>query len=109
MQTVIHGRNVNHCDCPTIEASKWIGDFWNLAIFRELSGGPQRFNQLVTQLPDINKATLSKKLKELCEAGFITRVVSEESPPTVSYTFTTKGKQLCPVLNAIETFGKAVS
>jgi DNA-binding HxlR family transcriptional regulator len=49
------------------------------------SHGPIRFGELKSRL-DLSSATLSARLSELVEAGFIERTSYDEIPPRVEYT-----------------------
>jgi DNA-binding HxlR family transcriptional regulator len=92
--------------CPIAEASKIIGDFWNLLIIRELLKGCLRFNQLQENISDITNSTLSDRLKKLAEQGIVLRKQYDTIPPKVEYTLTEKGMALKKVVNSISTFGE---
>lgn len=102
----VQGRDVNHDNCPTVEASCWVGDFWNIWIFRKLLERPHRFGDLEQSIPEINRSTLSRKLQAMTEAGLVERTVEATSPPSVTYALTTNGKHIKPVIDALETFGQ---
>lgn len=59
--------------------------------------GPVRFNELKARL-DISSATLSARLSELLDAGFVERTSYDEVPPRVEYTSTEKLADLKPIL-----------
>lgn len=58
-------------DCVLAHALDLLGERWTLLILRELFLGPQRFGDLQAGLPGIGANLLSKRLKELDEAGLI--------------------------------------
>lgn len=58
--------------------------------------GPIRFTELKAAL-EISSATLSARLSELVEAGFIERTSYDEIPPRVEYSKTAKLADLKPV------------
>lgn len=58
-------------DCILAHALDLLGERWTLLIMRELFLGPQRFGDLQAGLPGIGANLLSKRLKELEEAGLI--------------------------------------
>src|SRR5258708_10062194 len=67
--------------------------------------GPCRFTDLKNGLPGIATNLLSTRLKELDEAGLVSR---EDAPPpvaTVLYTLTENGLALEPVLKALGLWG----
>lgn len=102
----VHGRNVNHQCCPVVEAAKWVGDFWNLLILRQLLQKPHRYSQLLESIEDLNKATLSQKLKGLMEVGLVRRQVSTDLPPQTLYQVTPLGRKLKPLIRELERFGQ---
>jgi DNA-binding HxlR family transcriptional regulator len=60
--------------------------------------GPVRFTELKERL-DISSATLSARLSELVDAGFVERTSYDEIPPRVEYTATAKLADLKPILS----------
>lgn len=58
-------------DCILAHALDLLGERWTLLIIRDLFLGPQRFGDLQAGLPGIGANLLSKRLKELEEAGLI--------------------------------------
>jgi DNA-binding HxlR family transcriptional regulator len=82
------------------------GDRWTLLIVRELLlQGSCRFTDLKNGLPGIATNLLSARLKELEDAGLVTR---EDAPPPVAtalYTLTEDGRALEPVLKALGRWG----
>ncbi len=100
----IHGRRVNTAKCPVIEASKIVGDFWNLWILRVLLDGSKRFSEIHTEIPTINKATLNNKLKVLIAEGFVNKTFDPNLKS--QYALTTLGGKLRGVFLELEKFGK---
>lgn len=92
--------------CPMSEASKLIGDFWNILIVRELLSGCKRFNELQEKVEHITNSTLSDRLKNLVDEGIIERKQYECIPPKVEYTLTEKGRGLKEVIDTIEQYSK---
>src|SRR5713226_4094557 len=92
--------------CSIARALDVVGDRWTLLIVRELLlQGPCRFTDLKNGLPGIAANLLSARLKELEDAGLISR---EDAPPpvaTVLYTLTENGLTLEPVLKALGLWG----
>ncbi len=100
----VHGRCVNTDNCSTVEASKCVGDFWNLWIVRVLLPGRKRFSSIHEEISTINKATLVAKLKTLYELGIVDKVLDQDLKPY--YVLTAKGEGLKPVIDALEAYGK---
>jgi DNA-binding HxlR family transcriptional regulator len=92
--------------CSIARALDLVGDRWTLLIVRELMlQGACRFTDLKNGLPGIATNLLSTRLKELDEAGLVTR---EDAPPpvaTVLYTLTDRGLALEPALKALGLWG----
>lgn len=82
---------------------------WKLPILWEISRHKSiRFNQLQKSLDGISSLMLTRSLKELVDKKIVLRVQYNEIPPHVEYSLTELGKGLCPILHAIEDWGKAV-
>lgn len=92
--------------CSIARALDVVGDRWTLLIVRELLlQGPCRFTDVKNGLPGIATNLLSARLKELEDAGLISR---EDAPPpiaTVLYGLTSDGLALEPVLKALGLWG----
>jgi DNA-binding HxlR family transcriptional regulator len=92
--------------CSIARGLDIVGDRWTLLIVRELLlQGPCRFTDLKRGLPGIATNLLSTRLKELEEAGLISR---EDAPPPVAtalYALTENGRALEPVLKALGLWG----
>jgi|GEM_PF-616830 len=58
-------------DCILAHALDLLGERWTLLILRDLFLGPRRFGDLQAGLPGLGANLLSKRLKELDEAGII--------------------------------------
>jgi DNA-binding HxlR family transcriptional regulator len=86
-------RAVGHC--PRYHhAVELLGRRWAGAIVRILLGGPARYNELRTAIPDINDRMLAERLRELEGEGIVVRTVLPEAPVRVEYTLTDKGRAL---------------
>ena len=75
-----------------------LGERWTLLIVRELFLGPRRFGDLHTNLPGIGTNLLSKRLKELEEAGL---VVAAPGEARSQYRLTEIGESLRPTIRAL--------
>jgi len=82
-----------------------IGKRWTGAIISVMLKGASRFCELREAIPGISDRLLTERLKELEDAGIVTREVEPTRPPQVSYTLTTKGLALSPVLDSITSWG----
>lgn len=67
---------------------------------------PIRYRDIEAQFGGASSSTLSARLGELTEAGFLNRDRYDEIPPRVEYTLTDEGAELCdrlePLLEWVE-------
>jgi DNA-binding HxlR family transcriptional regulator len=99
----------NHIDetvCPIARTAEIVSGKWTLLIIRDLASGVKRFNQLERSLHGISPKTLSERLRSLEEEGIIIRQTFAEMPPRVEYSLTTKGRDLCIVIESMRSYGK---
>ncbi len=59
--------------CPIAMASEILCTRWTIILLRELVTGVTRFNDLRRGVPRMSPALLSQRLKDLEEAGIVTR------------------------------------
>jgi DNA-binding HxlR family transcriptional regulator len=91
--------------CGIADALGVVGDRWALLVLRELGFGVHRFNdiQANTGAP---RDTLATRLRELEEAGLISRRPYSERPPRDEYLLTDAGKALGPALRELRIWGE---
>ncbi|RJT07079.1 transcriptional regulator [Halococcus sp. IIIV-5B] len=65
-----------------------------------LDSGPWRFNELRDRL-DVPPTTLTNRLQELTDTGFVRRESYDEIPPRVEYTATEKLLDFGPVFGCL--------
>lgn len=91
--------------CPRYQhAIEILGKRWTGLILKVLLNGPARFHELADELQVVGDRVLSERLKELEAEGIITRRVYAEVPVRVEYRLTNKGRDLAPVVEAIESW-----
>jgi DNA-binding HxlR family transcriptional regulator len=88
--------------CPMAKAMEVLDERWTLLVVRELLLGSVHFNELRRGVPKMSPALLSKRLRTLERAGVITR---EGSGQRTSYHLTRSGRELEPVVRALQTWG----
>ncbi len=59
--------------CPVAMAAEILCTRWTVVLLRELVAGSTRFNDLRRGVPRMSPALLSKRLKDLEEAGIVLR------------------------------------
>lgn len=89
-----------------LDVFEMIGGKWKFPIIYSLCQSKKRFKELETDLKHISPKALSNALKDLEMNGLISREVFPTVPVTVEYKLTQYGKDLKPVLLAIQTWGK---
>jgi len=77
---------------------------WVLLIVRVLLSGPQGFNDMARNAGDVNSTTLAQRLARLEKAGLVVKTVQSVMPPKTSYELTQAGRDLKPVVEAIESW-----
>ena len=59
--------------CPVAKASEVVAERWTPLVLRELLCGSQRFNDLHRGVPLMSRTLLTRRLRELEDAGVIER------------------------------------
>jgi len=92
--------------CPVAMAAEVLCTRWTVVLLRELVAGSTRFNDLRRGVPRMSPALLSKRLKDLEEAGIVVRVASRAEPGVLEYHLTPAGRELEGVIMAIGKWGQ---
>jgi DNA-binding HxlR family transcriptional regulator len=92
--------------CPVAMAAEVLCNRWTVIVLRELVAGSRRFNDLRRGVPRMSPALLSKRLKELEDAGIVRRVASPVEAGVFEYRLTRSGRDLGAVVDAIGTWGQ---
>lgn len=88
--------------CPHFHSAiELIGKRWSGAIIWALSEGPLRFAELKRSIPGLSDRLLSQRLRELEEAGLMTRQVEDGPQVKVTYRLTEMGEDLRPAVLAL--------
>lgn len=91
--------------CPVAKASEIITTRWTPLVLRELLCGSSRFNEIRRGVPLMSPTLLSKRLKELEEAGVISCSPVAGSKAN-EYRLTDCGEELRPIILALGLWGK---
>ncbi|MBS0328091.1 MAG: helix-turn-helix transcriptional regulator [Proteobacteria bacterium] len=92
--------------CPVAMAAEVLCTRWTVVLLRELVAGSTRFNDLRRGVPRMSPALLSKRLRDLEEAGIVLRAASRSEPGIFEYRLTRAGQDLEPVITSIGTWGQ---
>ena len=90
---------------PLAEALARVGDRWTLLVVEALLGGPQRFNDLLGQIPGLAANILSERLKRLEREGLLIARPYSERPPRAAYQLTAEGTDLAGALRLLARWG----
>jgi DNA-binding HxlR family transcriptional regulator len=91
--------------CPVAMAAEIVCSRWTALVVRELLCGSTRFNDLRRGVPLMSPTLLSKRLKELEEAGVIVAVPTGQ-PGVFDYQLTEAGQELRPVVMSLGIWGQ---
>ena len=94
--------------CPDFHAAvELIGRRWAGAILWALSERPHFFAELTTSVPGLSDRLLSRRLRELENAGLVERSVHDGVPARVSYALSEKGRALEPSMLELRDWARA--
>ena len=91
--------------CPVAMAAEIFCSRWTALVLRELLCGTTRFNDLRRGVPLMSPSLLSKRLKELEQAGVI-MTVPAGPPGAFEYRLTEAGEDLRPVVMSLGFWGQ---
>jgi DNA-binding HxlR family transcriptional regulator len=94
-------------ECPVTVSLGVLGKKWALVVLRDIGiYNKDRFNLLLKSLPGISPRVLATRLKQLEQAGLITRVENRKSfPIKVRWALTEKGVDVIPIIMMFAAFG----
>lgn len=92
--------------CTGAAAFELLGWRWTAFIIWALMDGPRRFTDLLSVTEGLSDRMLTKRLRELEDAGIVTRHRYRELPPRVEYSLTEAGRDLRPVIEAMEAWAR---
>ncbi len=88
--------------CPMAKAAEILCERWTLVIVRELTAGSRHFNDLRRGVPLMSPTLLSRRLKQLEEAGVVIRIQAEDG---ITYELTPAGSELKPLVEIMARWG----
>jgi DNA-binding HxlR family transcriptional regulator len=83
-----------------------LGEKWTIQLLHHIVQGNNRFGQLQRAMTGISPKTLMVRLRELEEAGILTRDVFPGYPLHVEYAATERGQALGNVIKAMDDWGE---
>jgi len=90
--------------CPVAMAAEIICSRWTALVLRELLCGSTRFNDLRRGVPRMSPTLLSKRLRELVDAGVV--AATRDANGVTEYRLTRAGEDLREVIMSIGVWGQ---
>ena len=91
--------------CPIRTTIELIGGKWKLLIMYQINDKSIRLSELKRQIPDISEKMLIQELKKLVDSNLVERHNFGEVPPKVTYSLTSKGLKIIPLVHEMGKFG----
>jgi DNA-binding HxlR family transcriptional regulator len=95
-----------HNHCGAAKTLRVLGGKWTLILLHHIVQGTNRFGKLQRVMKGMSAKSLTFRLRELEQAGILTRKVFPGLPLHVEYALTEKGKALGKVLLEMDTWGE---
>ena len=95
-------------DCTFEMALSMFGKKWNSLVLYHLSDSTKRYSELKRLTNGVTQKMLTQTLRDLEKFGLIHREVYPVIPPKVEYSLTEYGKEILPILEKIQEFGKVM-
>ncbi|WP_233441833.1 winged helix-turn-helix transcriptional regulator [Lentzea atacamensis] len=95
-------------DCPVEVALAAISGRWATLVLRDLMRGPRSFSQLRAGQPSLSAKVLTERLESLVAQGLVSCSRSPGFPVRTSYSLTSKGLLLRPLLEQLYRTGEAL-
>ena len=99
-------RDFERSHCPIANVLDLFGDKWSLLIIRDLLLGKTRYIDFAQSMERIPSNILANRLKRLEMAGVVERMAYCHKPLRHEYQLTTKGRDLLPLLEAMEQWAR---
>ncbi len=94
----------NH-GCPVQATINVMSGKWKVQIPWRLSFGPMRFAAIRNKLKTISEKVLTDQLRQLEQDGVVQRHVSGSVPPAVTYSLSSEGERLVPMMESLCVWG----
>jgi DNA-binding HxlR family transcriptional regulator len=87
-------------------AAQLVGQRWVPQIVWVLLDGRRRYSAVRDAIPEISDTLLSERLRELEEAGVVTRTVTPSTPVLIEYSLSERGRELAVVMDGLSTWAE---
>jgi DNA-binding HxlR family transcriptional regulator len=88
------------------QAAQLVGRRWVPQIVWVLLAGGRRYSAIRDAVPEISDTLLSERLRELEEAGVVTRTVTPSTPVLIEYSLSERGQELADVMDGLSTWAE---
>jgi DNA-binding HxlR family transcriptional regulator len=96
---------VDRAICESFQrAAELVAKRWVPQIVWVLLGRALRYSSLRDAIPEISDTLLSERLRELEEAGIVTRSVTPSTPVLIEYGLTDRGRDLALVIEGLSAW-----
>ncbi len=92
--------------CPVAMAAEVLCKRWTVVLLREMMAGSVRFNDLRRGVRRMSPALLSQRLKDLEQAGVVSRVKTKGELDLFEYHLTPAGHELQPIIEGFGVWGQ---
>jgi DNA-binding HxlR family transcriptional regulator len=97
-------KNFSQMHCSVAQCLEAVGEWWSLLIVRDAFLGVTRFDEFQQRL-GISRGVLNQRLVRLVDAGVLAKEPYSARPPRYDYRLTEKGRDLWPVVTAMQQWG----
>ncbi len=92
---------VLHENCPLRQMFDLVGDRWSSIVLFVIGDETKRYSDLQKQIPGVSKKMLTQTLRNLEQAGLLSRKVYAVVPPKTEYRLTPLGKSILEPITAL--------
>lgn len=85
-------------ECPLTQCMRVLAGTWTAHVIWYLREGERCFTELQLDIGGVSAKMLTDRLRKLEGEGIIERITRRTSPPTVWYSLTPVGQELCVAL-----------
>lgn len=87
-------------------AAQLVAKRWTPQIVWVLLDGRRRYSAVRDAIPEISDTLLSERLRELEEAGVVTRTVTPSTPVLIEYGLSDRGRELAVVMDGLSIWAE---
>ena len=88
-------------ECPLTQCMRLLAGAWTAHVIWYLRDGERCFTELQLDIGGVSAKMLANRLRKLQKVGAIERITRLTSPPTVWYSLTPVGQELCASLTNV--------